>query len=157
MKLRFLYLSAAALLLASCGRGKTATEKPSGKGPMWLTNFEDAKAQAHTGHKMLLMNFTGSDWCPPCILLHRQILSQPEFADYAAKNLVLMEVDFPRTKEQSAELKAANEKLAEQYGIYGFPTEIVLDSNGKKMGELGYMPGGPQAFITALEKLRAAP
>ena len=50
--------------------------------------------------------------------------------------------------------KVANEKLADQFGIYGFPTVIILDSSGKKIGELGYMPGGPRAFIAALEKLR---
>ena len=68
---------------------------------------------------------------------------------------MLLEVDFPRMKELSDEQKAANEKLAEQYGIYGFPTVVVLDSNGKTLGQLGYMRGGPKAFIAALEKLPA--
>jgi len=99
------------------------------------------------------MNFTGSDWCPPCILLHRQIFSQAEFVEYAAKHLVLLEVDFPHNKPQTDEQKAANEKLVERFGVYWFPTEIVLDASGNKLGELSYMPGGPKAFIAALEKL----
>jgi len=120
----------------------------------WLTNFETAQAQARSEGKLLLIEFTGSDWCPPCIMLERQVFSQPEFAEYAAQRLVLLKVDFPRTKEQSAEQKAANEKLAERFEIDGFPTVIVLDSDGKKIGELGYMPGGSKAFVAALEALR---
>lgn len=104
---------------------------------------------------MLLMDFTGSDWCPPCILLRKQVFSKPEFADYAAKNLVLLEVDFPRFKKQSDEENVANQKLAQQFGIEGFPTIVILDSSGKVAGQLGYMPGGPTAFIAALEKLRS--
>lgn len=148
--------SAVALLSAACGRQNSApaVEAQPDEKLHWLSDFDVAKTQARTQSKTLLINFTGSDWCPPCIMLFRQVFSQPEFADYAAKNLVLLEVDFPHTKGQSDEQKAANEKLAERYGIYGFPTVIVLDSSGKKTGELGYMRGGPQAFIAALEKLR---
>ena len=88
-------------------------------------------------------------------MLGRQVFSQPEFKDYATKHLVLLEVDFPRRKELSAEQRAANEKLADQFGIDGFPTVIILDSSGRKIGELGYMPGGPKPFIAAVEELRA--
>ncbi|MBA3542911.1 MAG: thioredoxin family protein [Chthoniobacterales bacterium] len=152
-----LVLLSLGLLSAACHKNETArpgTETVARQEAKWLTDFDPAQSEARTENKMLLINFTGSDWCPPCIMLHRQILSQPEFAEYAAKNLVLLEIDFPHTKEQSAALKAANEKLAERYGIYGFPTVIVLDFSGKKVGELGYMPGGPEAFIAELEKLR---
>jgi hypothetical protein len=72
------------------------------------------------------------------------------------QNKALLEVDFPHNKAQTDEQKAANEKLVDRYGIYGFPAEIVLDANGNKMGELGYMPGGPKPFIPAIEKLRQA-
>ncbi len=121
----------------------------------WLTDFDTAKAQARAQNKTLLINFTGSDWCPPCILLERQVFSQPEFREYATQHLVLLEVDFPRMKELSDEQKAANEKLAERYEIDGFPTVVVLDSNGKTLGRLGYRPGGPKAFLAVLEKLPA--
>lgn len=122
----------------------------------WLTNFEAAKTQARAQNKTLLINFTGSDWCPPCMMLEKEVFKQPEFAAYAAKNLVLLEVDFPRIKMQSEEAKAANAKLAERYGIYGFPTIVLLDSSEKEIGQLGYMPGGPKPFIAAIEKLRTA-
>ncbi|MEO8439214.1 MAG: thioredoxin family protein [Spartobacteria bacterium] len=151
------------LLCIACGEKKsspvveapvTEQKPPADEELHWLTDYEAAKAQARSENKMLLMLFTGSDWCPPCIMLHRQVFSQPEFADYAAKNLVLLEVDFPRTKELSAEQKTANEKLANRFGIYGFPTVVVLDQSGKKLGDLGYMPGGPKEFIAALKKLQ---
>jgi thioredoxin-related protein len=143
----------AELACAGCGRGTSSKTHPDATAT-WLTDFETAQARARSERKLLLIDFTGSDWCPPCILLNRQVFSQPEFAEYAGQHLVLLEVDFPRGKKQSAEQKAANEKLAERFGIDGFPTVIVLDSDGKKIGELGYMPGGSKAFIAALDALR---
>lgn len=142
---------------AGCHRTEPAppTKSAGGEKLTWLTDFDRAQTQAREENKMLLILFTGSDWCPPCIMLERQVFSQPKFAEYAAQNLVLLEVDFPRTKKLSAEQTAANEKLAKRFGIYGFPTVIVLDSGTKKIGELGYMPGGPDAFIAALNQLRA--
>ena len=148
---------AAGMLGGACERTKEVpkTEAPPPAEATWLTNFETAQARARSEKKLLLIEFTGSDWCPPCIILGRQVFSQPEFKDYAAQYLVLLEVDFPRTKELSAEQRAANEKLAEQFGIDGLPTIILLDSSGRKVGELGYMPGGPKPFIAAVEELRS--
>jgi len=120
----------------------------------WGDNFEKAAAQAKAENKLLLLDFTGSDWCGWCIQLNKEVFSQPEFKDYAAKNLVLMEVDFPQIKPQSDALRSQNEKLQAQYGIQGYPTIVVLNSEGKKVGELGYQPGGPKAFIEALETFR---
>ena len=148
---------ATGMLCGACERTKEApeTEAPPAAEATWLTNFETAQARARSEKKLLLIEFTGSDWCPPCIMLERQVFSQPDFKDYAAQHLVLLEVDFPRMKELSVEQKAANEKVAEQFGIDGFPTVIILDSSGRKIGELGYMPGGPKPFIAAVEELRA--
>jgi thioredoxin-related protein len=120
----------------------------------WQTDYKNAQEQAKTAHKLLLVDFTGSDWCGWCKRLTAEVFSKPEFQDYATKNLVLLEVDFPRRKAQSDEIKKQNEKLAEEYQIQGFPTIIVLNAEGKKVGELGYMPGGASAFIAQLEKLR---
>jgi protein disulfide-isomerase len=120
----------------------------------WLTSLPAAKAKAQAENKLVMMDFTGSDWCGWCIKLDKEVFSQPEFAEYAAKNLVLVEVDFPNKKPQSKELKAANAALQKQYGVRGYPTIIVLDSAGKQVGELGYLKGGPKAFIAELEKLK---
>ncbi len=122
--------------------------------PSWETDYRKAQEQAKTGNKLVLLDFTGSDWCGWCIKLDREVFSKPEFKDYANKNLVLVEIDFPRAKAQAGSLKKQNEELASQYGIQGFPTIVVLNGQGKKVGELGYMEGGPSAFIAELEKLR---
>jgi thioredoxin-related protein len=157
-KTRFVSASLLALLCLGCGRrekSESAPQSSTAEDLAWLTDFATAQGQARAENRLLLIAFTGSDWCPPCIMLDRQVFAQPEFADYAAKHLVLLQVDFPHGKVQSDAQKAANYKLADRFGIDGFPTVIVLDSSGKKIGELGYMPGGPRPFIAALEKLRA--
>ena len=120
----------------------------------WETSLPEAQAKAKTDKKLAMMDFTGSDWCGWCIKLNKEVFSQPEFAEYAAKNLVPVEVDFPRSKAQTAEQKKANQALQAKYKIEGYPTIIVLDSEGKKVGELGYTEGGPKAFIAKLEKLK---
>ena len=120
----------------------------------WLTDLPQAQAKAKEENKLVMLDFTGSDWCGWCIKLNKEVFSQPEFADYAKKNLVLVEVDFPRSKPQSAALKKANAALQDKYKIEGYPTIIVLNSAGKKVGELGYQPGGPKPFIAELDKLK---
>src|SRR5215470_16888834 len=121
----------------------------------WLTDLPKAQAQAKTEQKLVMLDFTGSDWCGWCIKLNREVFSKPEFAEYAKKNLVLVEVDFPRSKKQTDELKKANQALQDKYSIEGYPTIIVLNAEGKKVGQLGYQPGGPKAFIAELEKLKS--
>ncbi|MBI5691289.1 MAG: thioredoxin family protein [Verrucomicrobia bacterium] len=120
----------------------------------WTTDLKAAQQQSRSEKKVMLMNFTGSDWCSWCIKLKNEVFNTQEFKTYAAKNLILLEVDFPRNKPQSAELKKSNQELQKKYGIQGYPTLIVLNADQKQIGELGYMPGGPKAFIAALEKLR---
>jgi protein disulfide-isomerase len=122
--------------------------------PGWLTDFKQAQEKAKADNKLMLIDFTGSDWCGWCIKLDREVFTKPEFQAYAEKNLVLMEVDFPKGKAQTAEQKAQNRQLAMQHGVQGFPTIIVLNADGLKIAELGYMPGGAAAFIAVLDKLR---
>lgn len=158
---RFLFLAAlVAGLAVSCSKEETAavvenaTEVSQAAKPGWMTSYEKAQKEALSGKKLLLMDFTGSDWCGWCIMLDREIFSKPEFKEYASKNLILLEVDFPRNKQMPAETAAQNRRLAMQYQIQAFPTVVVLDGNGKVVGALGYMRGGPGAFIAELEKLR---
>ena len=120
----------------------------------WDDDYDKALAQAKTEKKMVLLDFTGSDWCGWCIKLDKEVFSKPEFKTYAKENLVLVEVDFPQGKRQAKKLKEQNEKLKGEFGIKGFPTIIVLNSEGKQVGQLGYMEGGPKAFIAELDKLK---
>ena len=157
---RFLLLAAVAagLLAVSCSKQKAealAEKKPSlAAKPGWLTSLDEAQQEAKAKKKLLLLDFTGSDWCGWCIMLDKEVFSKPEFKEYASKNLVLLELDFPRRKQMPPETAAQNEKLLMKYGIQGFPTVVVFDSSGKPLGALGYQAGGPQAFIAVLEKLR---
>jgi thioredoxin-related protein len=120
----------------------------------WLHDWNKAQEEAKANHKLLFLNFTGSDWCGWCIKLDKDIFSQPKFKDFAHDNLVLVELDFPRRKSQPTEERKQNMQLAQQYEVLGFPTIVVLNSNGQKLWEFnGYFPGGPEAFIAQLQKL----
>lgn len=120
--------------------------------PEWLTDLSKAQAKAKAESKLVLMDFTGSDWCGWCIKFKKEALDTQAFKDYAATNLVLVELDFPSKKPQSAELKKANAALAKKYGVDGYPTFVVLNGDGKEVGrQVGYAPGGPSAFIAKLE------
>jgi protein disulfide-isomerase len=121
--------------------------------PNWATNFEKAQTDAKSGHKFLLINFSGSDWCGWCKRLDAEVFSKPAFQHYAKDNLVLMLADFPRAKQLSNEVRQQNYQLAERFRIEGFPTIIILNGEGKQVGLLGYIPGGPDAFISELKKL----
>jgi len=119
----------------------------------WNTDLAKAQAQAKKENKLVMLDFTGSDWCGWCIKLNKDVFSTQEFADYAKKNLVLVEVDFPRHKELAADQKKANQALQEKYKIEGYPTIIVLNPEGKKLGDLGYM-NSPKPFIKKLDDLK---
>jgi thioredoxin-related protein len=145
---RFFLLAVAASFLVS---GLVASAEESG----WLTDFKQAQQEAKAGNKFVLLDFTGSDWCGWCKKFDKEVLLQPEFKDFARNNLVVVEVDFPRGKQQSLELKKQNRDLALQYEIMGFPTIVVLNSDGQKLWRYdGYFPDGPAAFIAQLQKLR---
>ncbi|MDP7009856.1 MAG: DUF4836 family protein, partial [Verrucomicrobiota bacterium] len=99
----------------------------------WLTSLPTALAQARRQGKLVLIDFTGSDWCPPCMMLHDKVLTQKPFLDYARQNLVLVMLDFPRGKNQTVRLANTNQNLAKKYNVSGFPTVILLDGNGKEL------------------------
>jgi len=120
-----------------------------------MTDLGKAQAKAKEENRLVLMDFTGSDWCPWCIKLRKEVFSTPEFTAYAKKNLVLVEIDFPRQKEQPPELKKTNRALQAKYQVQGYPTVVVLNSQGKKLDELGYEPGGPKGFIKKIAALKA--
>jgi thioredoxin-related protein len=124
--------------------------------PTWITSVDQAKQQAQKENKVVLLDFTGSDWCGYCIKLKNAVWSKPEFAKFAEKNLVLVEVDFPRKTKLPAALQRANDKLGSKYNIEGYPTVVVLDAQGKKLGAIeGYDDESPSQYIAKLEKIMA--
>lgn len=116
-------------------------------GGEWLDNYDEAVKRAKKEKKLILADFTGSDWCPWCIKLHDEVFSTQEFKDWAAANVILLELDFPRKKELPAAIKTQNEKLQSKYNISGFPTVLFLDVKGKEKGRTGYVAGGPEAWL----------
>jgi thioredoxin-related protein len=143
MSLRKLF----AVVVVLCALSKIASAE-------WQTDYAKALAKAKTENKRVLLDFTGSDWCGPCIELNKKVFSTKEFRAFADKNLVFVEVDYPRGKKQSAELVTQNEKLAKEYGIdeKGYPTLVLLDPSGRKIRELnGYSGETTDDFISWIE------
>jgi protein disulfide-isomerase len=147
-----------ALLSLGLASGAAAAD-PDSSGPVgskWSTDYRAALATARSEKKLVLLDFTGSDWCVWCHRLHDEILSQKPFLDYADEQLVLVELDFPQNKPQSDELKRQNQTLAEKFGVTGYPTIILMNAEGHELGRSGYMQGGPKTFVRELKRLAAA-
>lgn len=100
----------------------------------WLLDFDKAKLRAQTEHKYILLNFSGSDWCGPCIQMNKEIFETATFDEFAKEHLVLVNADFPRLKKHAlsdSQLKK-NEQLAESYNKKGiFPLTLLLNFEGK--------------------------
>ena len=120
-------------------------------GADWQTDYAKVLETAKRENKRVFLNFTGSDWCGPCIQLHKRAFSRPEFINYAEKNLVLVEIDYPQRKKQSPALVQQNERLAKQYDIEekGYPTLVLLDPAGKIVRELSGYDGETAADLIA--------
>jgi thiol:disulfide interchange protein len=95
----------------------------------WSTDLNKALEKAKAENKSVLVEFTGSDWCPPCIAMRKNVFSKKEFVTAASKKFILVELDFPKGDK---DLKEKNQPLAEQYKIEGFPTVVLLGADGKE-------------------------
>lgn len=120
----------------------------------WLTDFDQAKRQAKDENRMILLSFSGSDWCAPCIKMKKEVFESTAFQEFAGKRLVLLRADFPRHKKNQLEAKQKdhNEKLADLYNPHGkFPLTCLLDSDGKVIMQWdGYSNMTSDAFMKQL-------
>lgn len=101
---------------------------------IWQTDFEAAKQTAKEKHQLILLNFSGSDWCGPCMRMKKEIFENADFTAMADTELVLVNADFPRSKKNQLDKKLVtqNEALADKYNPEGkFPFTLLLDANGK--------------------------
>jgi len=123
--------------------------------PVWKTNFEEAKAEAVKNDKYILINFSGSDWCIPCIKMEKGLFDTETFCHFAANDLVLVKADFPRLKKNQLSKKqtALNEALAEKYNPHGtFPLTLLVDKEGKVLKEWEGLPGvTAEGFVDQLK------
>ncbi|MEQ1677449.1 MAG: thioredoxin family protein [Chitinophagaceae bacterium] len=121
----------------------------------WETDFSAAKQKAQQEHKLILLNFSGSDWCGPCIRMHKEMFENSLFKTYADSNLVLANADFPRLKKNqlSKEQQKKNDKLADKYNSQGsFPLTLLLDADGKVIRTWeGYPDLTPEQFTSQLK------
>lgn len=122
----------------------------------WQTDFEQAKKIATDLDKNIIIVFSGSDWCAPCIKLDKNIWQSESFKNEAAKDWVLIKANFPRKKanELSKEQTEHNRKLADKYNIEGsFPLVVILDKNGKLLGKMGFKNVSPEEYIKMIHVL----
>ena len=120
---------------------------------VWRFDYPGALQQARKENKLVLLDFTGSDWCGWCIKFEHDVLATPQFATYANRKLQLVRLDFPRHTPQPDALKRANAVLEKQFAVDGLPTFVLVNADGKELGrQVGYLNGGPDAFIAELEK-----
>lgn len=114
------------------------------------TDFETASRKAREEQKTVMMVFSGSDWCKPCILLKKEVLSSEAFSQFASENLVMLNLDFPYRKQNQLpkEQQAHNEALAEQYNPKGvFPLVLLLNPDGSVAQQVPYQTNmSPESF-----------
>ena len=120
----------------------------------WSTDLPAAMKQAKDSGRQVLVEFTGSDWCPPCIAMRKNVFSKKEFIDAASKQFVLVEIDLPKGDKA---VKEKNRPVAEQYRIDGFPTVLLLTPDDREFGRF-YASEHPtvEKFLAHLDKLLAA-
>ncbi|MFY7742232.1 MAG: thioredoxin family protein [Flavobacterium sp.] len=119
----------------------------------WQTNFEEAKMIASKENKNIVLVFSGSDWCAPCMKLEKNIWMSDEFKAESEKNWVTYKADFPKKKvnQLAPELTEQNKKLAEKYNKGGsFPLVVLLDPNGKVLGMTGFKNVSAEEYIQLL-------
>lgn len=137
------------LLLGLClllAGGLHAEDQP------WLTDYRQALARAKSEKKLVLLDFTGSDFCNACKQLKGEVFPKKEFQDYARRRLVLVEVDFPLNKKLSEAQTSANNELKERFKVDGFPTLLIVDASGKKLGEVDF-DNDAAGLVKAIEQI----
>ncbi len=122
----------------------------------WRTDWDAAMVEAEQANKKLILVFSGSDWCIPCIKLEKEIWENSSFIQYAEQHYVLFRADFPKRKKNKLPetIQQLNDRLASEYNPKGyFPLVVVLDTQGKVKGQLGYEKLTPEAYIALIEQL----
>ena len=128
--------------------------------PVWLKDYNLAKTEATTNHKLLLISFSGSDWCGPCIRTRKEIFDTETFQNYAKESLVLVQADFPRAKKNQLDKEQIkkNEALADKYNKDGvFPLTLLVNSEGKVLIQWeGFPNETPAAFVNEIKAIEKA-
>jgi protein disulfide-isomerase len=121
------------------------------------TNFPRSAELAKRTNRPLLLAFLGTDWSMSSLKLDREVFDQAELSDNSKYDFLLCKLHFYQTQERSPETVRQNEELATKYGIQDFPTVVVLSPDGKELGRLGFIAGGPKAFGAAVKTILPKP
>ncbi|AWG22446.1 thiol-disulfide isomerase [Flavobacterium faecale] len=120
----------------------------------WKTNFDATKKTAMAENKAIVLVFSGSDWCAPCIKLHKNIWQSDAFKEFATTTVIIEKADFPKKKQNqlSPEIAKQNQELAQTYNPEGiFPLVVVMDKSGKVLGKASYQNIPPNEYIALLQ------
>lgn len=129
---------------------------------VWHTDVKKAVEIAKKEDKPIFMFFTGSDWCGWCIRLQKEVFKTPEFESWAKKNVVLVELDFPRRTPQEEAVKTQNAQLQQMFAVQGYPTVWIVKAGNKdgkinfeQLGSTGYVAGGPKVWLDGADQILA--
>ncbi len=129
----------------------------------WEVDVKKAADIAISEKKPLFLFYTGSDWCAACKKLHNEVFTQPQFREWAKKNVVAVELDFPRNKQPDERYHQTNTQMKEMFGITGYPTVVFATAAKNKyglyytrIGSMGYMAGGPDVWLKTADQFLPA-
>jgi thioredoxin-related protein len=145
MKLKYLVLSLFLFFMAAPGFSQE-----------WMLDYDSAIAQAKEQNKPVLVFFTGSDWCRPCMMIKENVYSTDLFKEFASENLILVLADFPKRPQNklSAEQEQKNRELSQVFRPRGFPTSVLINTQGQELERwVGYDRSGAEGYI---EKFKEA-
>ncbi|MEM8738360.1 MAG: thioredoxin family protein [Planctomycetota bacterium] len=132
-----------------------ATAAPAAVPEGWTDDYPAAQARAAAEGKDLLLDFTGSDWCVPCVALKQNVFDTPAFQSAVPQDFVLVQVDFPQNVVQPPALAAQNRELYSRYQIPSFPTIVLTDPEGRPYGMTHFVPESPDPYLDLLEAFQA--
>lgn len=145
-------LLAAATVALVCAAATHAADEAA-----WTEDMDAAMLQAKAQNKDLLVDFTGSDWCPPCMALGEEVFDSEQFANGAANEFVLVKMDFPKQTQQDEKIKQQNAAWAQKFGVQNFPTVVLMEPSGRPYAAIsGYQSGAKDQYLTALSQLQQA-
>jgi len=155
MKTKALFYISLILLLSYTAKAQQVEKLDS---TLWMGDLTTAKTAATERHLPIMLVFSGSDWCKPCIKLKTQILLTDTFSNYAKNHFVLLNLDFPRKSKNklSDQQQAHNDNLASKYNTEGvFPLVVIIDVEGNVLATFGYLDTTPSEYILHMESLLA--
>ncbi|MBS4163501.1 Uncharacterized protein PRO82_000804 [Candidatus Protochlamydia amoebophila] len=115
----------------------------------WITNYHEAVAQSQSTGKPILLLFTGTNWCPACMKLEKEVLTKPEFAQGVGNQFIFFKAEFPDYGEDAI-MSSPYSTLLHRYNINAFPTLVVINASGQLLFTVNYKAGGPAVYINEL-------